>query len=174
MNPTEDQPTITAGPLDAMGFAAAVNQAERAIVITGRQGDILYVNPAFEKLSGYSAREAIGCNPRLLKSGKRDPAYYRELWATISSGRSWHGELINRRKDGSFYTEEMTITPVLDSAGQIVRYIAVKQDVTERRRSERIQPFACEKTGRCWTCRSRCSQSKTPPGTWLAGMSVRS
>jgi len=141
MSSTEDQPNRFAGPLDATGFVAAVNQAERAIVITDRQGDIVYVNPAFEKLSGYSAREAIGCNPRMLKSGRQDPVYYNKLWATISSGRTWRGELINRRKDGSFYTEEMTITPVLDPGGQIVRYIAVKQNVTERRRSEQIQQF---------------------------------
>lgn len=125
------------GALDALGFTAAVDQAGQAIVITDHQGDILYVNPAFEKLTGYSKSEAIGRNPRLVKSDRQDPAFYRNLWATITGGGAWHGELINRRKDGSTYTEEMTITPVTDSDGCIVRYIAVKQDVTERRAAEK-------------------------------------
>ena len=127
------------GILDALGFAAAVDQAGQSIVITDRQGDILYVNPAFERLTGYSKSEAIGRNPRLLKSGLQDAAFYRDLWATIAGGGAWHGELINRRKDGSTYTEEMTITPVTDSAGCIVHFIAVKQDVTERRAAEKAR-----------------------------------
>ena len=143
MDNTSDHagPAPDIGTLDAMGFAAAVNQAGQAIVITDALGDIVYVNPAFELLTGYGAQEVLGRNPRLLKSGRQESAYYRDLWATITAGGTWHGELINRRKDGSFYTEEMTVTPVLDPGGNIVRYIAVKQDVTERREAEKARQF---------------------------------
>jgi PAS domain S-box-containing protein len=130
-----------AGDLFATGLAAAVNQVDQAIVITDRLGNIFYVNPAFEKLTGYSAAEAAGQNLRILKSGRQDAAFYKDLWATITAGRTWHGEMINRRQDGSLYTEEMTITPVLDPAGEIVHYIAVKQDVTERRAAEAAHRF---------------------------------
>ncbi len=121
------------------GLAAAIDQAGQAVVITDRDGNIVYVNAAFTRVTGYSFEEVIGHNPRLLKSCKQESAFYRDLWKTVSAGRNWHGELINRRKDGSLYTEEMTIAPVLDSDGTIVRYIALKQDVTERRQSEEAQ-----------------------------------
>jgi len=116
---------------------AAMAQAAEGVVIADIDGRIRYVNPAFTKITGYSAEEAIGKNPRLLKSGKQNPEFYRDLWETISSGKNWQGELINQRKDGTCYTEEMTITPVLDEAGIISRYIAIVQDVSERQRQER-------------------------------------
>ena len=134
-------PSAEIGSLDAVGFAAAVHQAGQAIVISDRAGNIVYVNPSFERLTGYTTEEAVGRHTRLLKSGKHDPAFYKDLWTTISAGRAWHGELINRRKDGSFYMEEMTVTPVLDCQGDIIRYIAVKQDVTERRKAEEMSRF---------------------------------
>ena len=111
---------------------AALEQAGDAIVITGPKGLIQYVNPAFEKITGYSRGEAIGKNPNILKSGKQDEAFYRELWETISSGRTWNGRMVNKRKDGALYTEASTISPVWDAAGQIVSYVAVKKDVTEQ------------------------------------------
>jgi nitrogen fixation negative regulator NifL len=111
---------------------AALESAANAIVITDASGRIEWVNPAFEKLTGYSALEVIGQNPRALKSGRHPQEYYAELWRTILSGRVWQGELINRRKDGTLYPEEMTITPVRDAAGKVTHFIAVKQDVTER------------------------------------------
>ncbi|MDR3688536.1 MAG: PAS domain S-box protein [Fimbriimonas sp.] len=114
--------------------SAALNSAVNAIVITDASGVIQWANPAFTRLTGYSQGEAIGRNPRLLKSGKQDEAFYRDLWATIAQGKVWQGELINRRKDGSEYFEEMTITPVPDEYGPITHYIAVKADVTDRRR----------------------------------------
>ena len=132
-------PSATAGQRageNDNGLAAAINQAGQAVVITDPRGNIEYVNAAFTVMTGYGAQEVIGRNPNLLKSGNQDPSYYRDLWATIAAGRNWHGELMNRRKDGTLYTEEMTIAPVLDSDGRIARYIALKQDVTDRRRTE--------------------------------------
>jgi PAS domain S-box-containing protein len=128
-------------PDEDIGFATAVDQAGQAIVITDREASILYVNPAFERMTGYFAAEVIGRNPRVLKSSRQDPKYYRHLWETITAGRTWHGDLINRRKDGSLYTEEMTIAPVLDPEGRIIRYIALKYDVTERRAAEETRQF---------------------------------
>jgi PAS domain S-box-containing protein len=120
---------------------AALEAAANAIVITDQSGDILWVNAAFSAFTGYSAQEVLGRNPRLLKSGKQEEAFYRNLWQTISSGQVWRGEMTNRRKDGSLYTEEMTITPVRSSDGTIVRYIAIKQDVSERKRAEEELKF---------------------------------
>jgi PAS domain S-box-containing protein len=116
-------------------LAAAVEQGAQGIVITGLGGRIRYVNRAFTRMTGYTAAEAIGQNPRFLKSGKQDPAFYAELWHTILGGKVWHGELINRRKDGTLYEEGMTIAPVRDTTGVITDFIAFKQDVTERNRA---------------------------------------
>ena len=133
-------PVPAPAPQDAdgeqSGLNAAMAQAAEGVIIADSEGRIQYVNPAFTRMTGYSAEEAVGQNPRLLKSGKQNPEFYRDLWATISSGKNWHGELVNQRKDGTCYAEEMTITPVLDAAGMISRYIAIKQDVTERKRQE--------------------------------------
>jgi PAS domain S-box-containing protein len=115
--------------------SAALEAAAFGIVITNPEGTILWVNPAFTALTGYTAEEAPGQNPRLLKSGKHDQPFYRNVWNTIIAGKVWHGELTNRRKDGTTYVEEMTITPVLDEGGTIRNFIAMKQDVTERKRA---------------------------------------
>jgi len=116
--------------------AAVVNAAANAVVITDRDGTIIWTNPAFEELTGYTHGEAVGQSTRVLKSGKNPPALYEEMWRTILGGRVWRGELINRRKDGSPYSEEMTITPVQNSQRNITHFVAVKQDITERRRIE--------------------------------------
>ena len=118
---------------------AAVRQSADAIVITDTGGIIQYVNPAFTGLTGYSRQEALGQNPRILKSGQQTPAFYAEMWATISSGQVWQGEVTNRRKDGTVYAEEMQITPVQDPGGKIVSYIAIKRDVTQKRAGEEAQ-----------------------------------
>jgi two-component system cell cycle sensor histidine kinase/response regulator CckA len=116
---------------------AALNAAANAIVITDDAGVIEWVNPAFSDLTGYAAAEAVGKNPRdLVKSDQHDQAFYKNLWDTILSGHVWRGETINRRRDGSLYTEEQTITPVRDSQGEIRHFIAVKQDITGRKRAE--------------------------------------
>jgi len=112
-------------------LTTAVEQAAESIVITDAAGTIQYVNPAFERISGYARQEAIGQNPRVLKSNKHDTAFYKEVWDTLLCGEVWHGHFINKKKDGTLYEEDATITPIRDNAGGIVNYIAVKRDVTQ-------------------------------------------
>ncbi len=118
---------------------AAVEQAADGIVVTDTSARIRFVNPAFTAMTGYTSDEVIGQSTRILRSGCQPEALYRDLWATIQSGGIWHGEIINRRKDGTLYTEEMRITPVLDPTGEIVSYIAIKQDVTGRHKAQETQ-----------------------------------
>ncbi len=113
---------------------AALEQVGEIIVMTDAQGIIEFVNPAFERTTGYSREEAVGQNPRILKSGEQDELFYRNLWDTISCGRTWAGRMVNKRKDGTRYTEEATISPVRDVSGRIVNYVAVKRDITEHLR----------------------------------------
>ena len=114
----------------------ALDSAANGIAITDLQGTIIWANAACAALTGYTPSEILGQNPRLFKSGRHDGAFYRGLWTTVRQGRVWHGEIINRRKDGTLYTEEMTITPVRDEQGDIASFVAVKQDVTARKESE--------------------------------------
>ncbi|MCA1995837.1 MAG: PAS domain S-box protein [Armatimonadetes bacterium] len=109
---------------------AGVEQAGETILITDVEGRIEYVNPAFERTTGYSRAEALGRKPSILKSGVHDEAFYRELWATILGGRTWEGRFVNRRKDGSIYHEDTTISPVRSASGEITHFVAVKRDVT--------------------------------------------
>ena len=111
-------------------LAMAVEQASEAIVITEPDGTISYVNPAFEKIAGYTREEAVGQTSRILKSGKHDTEFYRQMWEALAAGQVWHGHLINKRKDGTRYEEDATISPVHDAAGNLVNYVAVKRDVT--------------------------------------------
>jgi PAS domain S-box-containing protein len=121
----------------------AIEQSVDTVVITDRQGTIEYVNPAFSTVTGYTREEAIGQNPRILKSGVQEEADYRELWETVSGGRTWQGRLINQKKNGTHYTEDVTISPVFDDNGLIVNFVAVKRDVSEHLRlseeKEKIQ-----------------------------------
>jgi PAS domain S-box-containing protein len=114
----------------------ALESAANAIVISDREGRVTWVNPAFTRMTGYTLDEAMGQNLRLLKSGQHEPAFYQELWGTILSGRVWHGEIVNRRKDGSLYTAELTITPVQDPRGEIRHFIGISHDITGRKRTE--------------------------------------
>jgi len=127
-------------------LATAVEQAAEAILITDCQGLILYVNPAFERSTGYGCAEVTGKNPRILKSGRHNEDFYRHLWATLGRGEVWHGRFINRHKSGTFYEEDATISPVRDTAGKIINYVAVKRDVTrvvqleaELRQSQKLE-----------------------------------
>jgi PAS domain S-box-containing protein len=130
---TERRQADTALRLQAAALAAAAD----AIVITDRTGIIEWVNPAFTRLTGYTADEAGGKNPNeLVKSGKHDGAFYKELWDTILAKQTWHGEMINRRKDGTLYSEEQSITPILDASGGITHFVAIKEDTTERLKAE--------------------------------------
>ena len=108
----------------------AVDQAAEAIVVTDTQGKIEYVNPAFERITGHSREEAIGSNMRILKSGKHDEKFYKEMWATLSKGEVWQGRFVNKKKDGTLYDEEDTISPVRDPSGKIVNFVAGKRDIT--------------------------------------------
>jgi len=115
---------------------SALLATANAIVITDPKGNIVWANPAFTTLTGYEFSEMLGKNTRVLKSGQQEAAFYRQLWETIAAGKVWSGELVNKRKDGRLYTEEMTITPVRDERGEISNFIAIKQDITARKRTE--------------------------------------
>ena len=108
----------------------AIEQAAEMVLVTDVQGAIQYVNPAFEAVTGYTRAEAIGSKPSLLTSGVQDQAFYRALWDTITAGKIWHGRMVNKKKDGTLYTEESTISPVRDAAGVVTSYVAVKRDIT--------------------------------------------
>ena len=122
-------------------LAAAINQLSEGVVVTDAESRIQYVNQAFTAMTGYGAEEVIGQNPRILKSGRHGHEFYKQMWETLQTGKVWRGDLTNRRKDASEYTEEMSISPVRDSAGAITNYIAIKQDVTARRAAENAQRF---------------------------------
>jgi two-component system sensor histidine kinase/response regulator len=154
--------------VERAGLLAGLEQAADSIVITGTDGIIQYVNPAFTAMTGYPSEEAVGQNPRVLKSGRHQAAFYEDLWNTIRSGGVWHGEVTNRRKDGSLYEEEMQITPVRGSDGEIVNYIAIKRDVTKRRAAEAAQRFLAAIVD----CSNDAIISSTPAGlvlTWNRG-----
>ncbi|MEO0078502.1 MAG: PAS domain S-box protein [candidate division WOR-3 bacterium] len=114
----------------------AVEQSPATVVITDTEGVIEYVNPKFTSLTGFSAEEVIGQNPRILKSGMQDSEFYRNLWDTIKSGQEWRGEFHNRRRDGTLFWEAASISPIRDSDGVITHFVAVKEDITERKRIE--------------------------------------
>lgn len=119
-----------------MLFERIVEQATESIVITDLKGRIEYVNPFFEKMTGFTKAEAMGQNPRILKSGHQDPNYYYSLWQTISKGKTWQGEFINKKKNGELYFETATIFPIRNEQGKITHYGAVKRDITSEKRSE--------------------------------------
>ncbi len=115
---------------------SALEAAADGIAITDRDGSIVWINQAFTRITGYSPAEALGQNPRILKSGRQPREYYQRMWRTILAGEVWSDELTNRRKDGTEYVEDLTITPVRNAAGDITHFIAVQRDVTQRKREE--------------------------------------
>jgi PAS domain S-box-containing protein len=115
---------------------SAIEHISESVVITDTEGVIQYVNPAFERISGFTAEEAVGRNPKFLKSGEQDKAFYHQLWQTILTGDTWQGRLTNLKKDGSLYIEVASISPVSDDKGQIINFVAVKRDITEDIRTE--------------------------------------
>jgi PAS domain S-box-containing protein len=129
---TERKRTEAKLHLQTSALTATIN----GILICDEKGRILWVNPAFTELTGYGAEEAVGKTPAILKSGVHNAEFYSRLWKTISAGKIWRGEIVNRRKDGTTYYEDMTITPVLDEHGKIKNFVAVKQDISSRKRDE--------------------------------------
>jgi PAS domain S-box-containing protein len=117
-------------------LSSAVMQAADSVIITNRNGVIEYVNPAFERLTGYTAAEALGQTPRIVKSGVHDAAFYAHLWRQISSGEVFQGIVVNRRKTGTLYHEEKSITPIRDERGTITHYVSAGRDITERKEAE--------------------------------------
>jgi PAS domain S-box-containing protein len=116
--------------------STALASAGNGVIITDRSGTILWVNPAFTTLTGYTPEEVMGANPRILKSGHQDEKFYRDFWRTILSGRTWRGEFVNRRKDGKTYINEETVTPVRLHGAEITHFVGVMQDVTDRTAAE--------------------------------------
>ena len=114
-----------------------LTQSPNSIIITNTNGDIEYVNPAFTSLSGFSFKEVYGKNPRLLKSGEQPLSFYKNLWDTILSGKIWEGEIVNKRKDGTKYLVNVSISPVHDKDGKVTHFVDIAQDITEKRKLER-------------------------------------
>ncbi len=118
--------------LERERLITAIEQAGEIVVITDPDGRIQYVNPAFQKITGFVKEEVLGQNPRILKSGKHDKAFYERLWSTINKGEIWQGRIINKRKDGELFTEDLTISPVKDAQGNIINFVSVGRDVTQQ------------------------------------------
>ena len=118
--------------------SAALEAADNGIVIVDSQGIIRWVNSGFVALTGYTKEEVVGKRPNLMQSDRQAPEFYSNLWQTVGAGNVWHGELTNRRKDGTLYEEEMTVTPVRDETGTIANFIAIQQDVTQRKLAEEM------------------------------------
>jgi PAS domain S-box-containing protein len=117
-------------------LSRAIEASPASVVITDIDGTIEYVNPKFSEVTGYTVEEAIGQNPRILKSGKHSPEFYREMWDLLTSGKEWRGEFENRRKDGNHYWELAAISPIINTDGKITHYVAVKEDITEHKKAE--------------------------------------
>jgi len=117
-------------------LARAVEQSPAPVVITDSNGNIEYINPKFAQLTGYTYSEAIGRNLSILKSGKQPPELYEELWQTISNGKEWRGEFLNRKKNGDLYWEDASMSPIKNEQGVITHFVGVKEDITERKQEE--------------------------------------
>ena len=117
-------------------LSRAVEQSPASVMITDAEGTIEYVNPRFLKLTGYTTTEAIGQNPRILKSGEQPPELYRELWETITRGERWQGQFLNKKKNGDLYWEDVSISPIRNDEGVITHFVGVKMDITDRKKAE--------------------------------------
>ncbi len=121
----------------AARLAAVIHQVDQATILTDPAGNIVYVNPYFEQMTGYSSEEVLGRSPRIVSSGQHDPTFYADLWRTIASGRTWHGTFHNRSRDGTLFEAEATLFPILSPSGRLINYAALERDVTQRRQLER-------------------------------------
>ncbi len=131
-------------------LAMVVEQAAEGVILTDMEGRMTYVNPAFERMSGFPREEALGRNPSILKSGRQPRAVYEEMWKTLLDGRPWQGQLVNRRKDGTLYDVEAVISPIRDEKGGIIGFVGTSYDVTRERQLERqfLQSQKMESIGR--------------------------
>ena len=160
-------------------LSLAVEQSVESIIITDLDGTIEYVNESFVNVTGFSRAEAIGRSPRMLRSGLTPRARYDELWATLKAGRTWHGEFVNRRKDGSLYTESAIVSPIRDDGGLITHYLAVKQDITEQKRMateldqhrQHLEDLVASRTQELTVARRRAEAASAAKSTFLANMS---
>jgi two-component system sensor histidine kinase/response regulator len=160
-------------------LALAVEQSTESIVITNLKAEIEYVNQAFMDNSGYTADEIIGQNPRMLQSGKTPQATYTDLWRTLTAGQPWKGQLINRRKNGSEFTEFSQIIPLRDDAERITHYVAIKDDITERKRlgeeldrhRERLEELVTERTLQLQSALEKAEAATMAKAAFLANMS---
>ena len=142
-------------------LSRAIEQSPTTVVITDVKGRIEYVNPKFTELTGYRAEEALGKNPRVLKSGLHPPEYYKELWETILAGEAWYGELCNKKKNGELFWESASISPIRNEEGKTTHFVAVKEDITERKR---VQEELIE-------ARRAADEANKAKGDFLANMS---
>jgi PAS domain S-box-containing protein len=163
----------------ARKLALAVEQSPESIVITDLGGRIEYVNRAFLAATGYRREEAIGQNPRFLQSGKTPRQTYDALWATLTRGETWKGEFHNRRKDGTEYHEFAIVSPLRDESGRTTHYVAVKEDVTEKKRTgqeldryrHHLEQLVAERTGQLEEARARAEAANRSKSSFLANMS---
>ncbi|MFU8896685.1 MAG: PAS domain S-box protein [Gammaproteobacteria bacterium] len=160
-------------------LALAVEQSPASIVITDAQSRIEYVNASFTAASGYPLEEVIGQNPRMLQSGKTPAGTYQEMWASLTKGRTWRGELHNRRKDGSEYVEQAVITPLREPGGTISHYVAVKEDITEKKRLAKklaayrrhLEDLVKQRTTELEEAKRQAEQANRSKSAFLANMS---
>ena len=160
-------------------LSMAIEQSPESIVITNRNAEIEYVNDAFVRSTGYARAEVIGQNPRILKSGQTPADHYTELWATLSSGKSWKGEFANCRKDGSEYIEFAVISPVYGPDGQVTDYVAVKEDITEKKRlareldqhREHLEELVASRTEELMQAKTQAEAANRAKSAFLANMS---
>ena len=153
------------GDAERARLAAAIEQTAESVVITDPDANITYVNPAFERVTGYAAAEVIGQNPRILQSGVQTPELYADMWSTLTAGATWQGELVNRRKDGTTYTEEASITPIVDARGALTSYVAVKRDVTHLREVETTLEGTTRQRAQIAAALGRLEAGETPEAT---------
>jgi len=121
---------------EILSLSTAVKQSPTSIIITNTEGTIEYVNPKFTEVTGYTFEEVVGKNPRILKTENTSSEDYKEMWKIIAKGETWTGEFLNKKKDGTHYWELASISPIIDDKGKTIRYIAVKEDITERKKTE--------------------------------------
>jgi len=130
---------------DLRKLSLAIEQNPVSVIITNYDGLIEYVNPRFTEMTGYSAQDVLGKNPKLLKSGKMEPEFYADMWKTITSGKIWRGEMVNRNKRGDFFWVSKSISPIIDEKGKITNFVSIAEDISEKKSVERELILAKEK-----------------------------